>query len=116
MDVTDFEPDLDEFETLVWPRLYSLAPGFAACRYLRAWAGHYDMNTVDRNALIGRWPGMSSVYVATGFSGHGLQQAPAVGRGLAELILTGRYQSLDLTELSADRLSDKAGTPEQAII
>ncbi len=116
VDLADFDPDLGQFEALVWPRLYALSPGFGACKCLRAWAGHYDMNTVDQNALIGRWPGLSTLYVATGFSGHGLQQAPAVGRGLAELILTGAYQSLDLSDLSVDRLAARAARPETAII
>ena len=67
------------------------------------WAGHYDYNTFDQNAFIGPVPGAGNLLLASGFSGHGLQQAPGVGRGLAELIRFGAFQSIDLTPLGYAR-------------
>ncbi|MFN0114756.1 MAG: NAD(P)/FAD-dependent oxidoreductase [Paracoccaceae bacterium] len=112
----DWEPDHGQFEAEIWPRLWNRAEGFAATRVKRLWVGHYDYNRLDQNAILGRHPDVAGLYVASGFSGHGLQQAPAVGRGLAELILTGAWQSLDLSELQPERLA--AGRPflEKAIV
>ena len=112
----DFEPDHAQFEEVVWPRLYARAPGFAAVKVLRAWAGHYDYNRLDQNAIVGRWPGRDGLYVLTGFSGHGLQQAPAMGRGIAELILAGAYATLDLSELGPERLARNAPVLEKAVV
>lgn len=112
----DFEPDLAQFEELVWPRLYARAPGFAAVKVQRAWAGHYDFNRLDANALVGRWPGWRNLYALTGFSGHGLQQAPAMGRGMAELLTAGRFETLDLSELGPVRLHTGARVLEKAVV
>ena len=72
-----------------------------------AWAGHYDENTLDNNAILGPWVGgLENFHIALGFSGHGLMQAPAVGRGLSELLLHGRYQTLDLSRLGYRRILD----------
>ncbi|PPD14366.1 MAG: FAD-dependent oxidoreductase [Methylobacterium sp.] len=101
---TDFEVDWALFETVIWPALAARIPAFEAIRPGRAWAGHYDMNLLDHNALVGRVPGLSNGFIACGFSGHGLQQSPAVGRGLAELVTEGRYTSLDLADLSPERV------------
>jgi glycine/D-amino acid oxidase-like deaminating enzyme len=106
---TDFEVDHGFFEEAIWPVLAARVPAFEAIRPGRAWAGHYDMNVFDHNAIVGPLPGFADLLVATGFSGHGLQQAPAVGRGLAELLLHGRYTSLDLSPLGYDRVA--AGRP-----
>ena len=73
-------------------------------RLLDTWAGHYEVNTLDANAIIGPHPDIRNLLFANGFSGHGLQQAPAVGRGLAEWIATGHYETLDLGALGFDRL------------
>ena len=74
-----------------------------------AWAGHYDQNSFDNNAILGPWPGgLENFHIALGFSGHGLMQAPAVGRGLSELLLHGRYQTLDLSRLGYRRILDGA--------
>ena len=106
---TDFEVDHAFFEETIWPVLASRIPAFAAIRPGRAWAGHYDFNTLDQNAIVGPVAGLPNLQVATGFSGHGLQQAPGIGRGLAELILHGRYTSLDLAPLGYARVA--AGRP-----
>jgi FAD-dependent oxidoreductase domain-containing protein 1 len=103
-DTLDLEVDRSRFDDFVWPELAQLVPAFESVRLLDAWAGHYEVNTVDHNAVIGPHPELPGFLFANGFSGHGLQQAPAVGRGLAELIATGRYQSLDLSPLGYDRI------------
>ena len=103
-DTLDLEVDRARFDDFVWPELASLVPAFESVRLLDAWAGHYEVNTVDHNAVIGPHPQLPGFLFANGFSGHGLQQAPAVGRGLAELIATGRYETLDLTPLGYERI------------
>lgn len=101
---TDFEVDYTFFEETIWPVLAARVPAFEAIRPGRAWAGHYDLNFFDHNAIVGPLPGIANLVVATGFSGHGLQQAPAVGRGLAELVTHQRYTTLDLSPLGYDRV------------
>jgi glycine/D-amino acid oxidase-like deaminating enzyme len=115
-DPADFEPDHALFEEMVWPRLHARAPSFAAVKVLRCWAGHYDYNRLDQNAIVGTWPGWRNLCVLTGFSGHGLQQAPAMGRGMAELLTLGRFETLDLSELGPERLSTGAGILEGSIV
>ena len=100
----DFEVDWPLFEDVIWPALANRVPAFEEIRQGRSWAGHYDMNLLDHNAIVGRLGTLDNAYLACGFSGHGLQQSPAVGRGLAELIVTGRYTSLDLSDLGHDRI------------
>lgn len=112
----DWEPDHALFEDAIWPRLYARAEGFDAVKVTRLWVGHYDYNTLDQNAVLGRWPGYENYFVATGFSGHGLQQSPAVGRGLAELMTSGRYLSLDLGPLGAERIIEGRPFLEKAIV
>ena len=112
----DFEPDLQDFDEYLWPKLYARAPEFAALKVVRAWAGHYDFNRFDQNAVVGHWPGFSNLYVLTGFSGHGLQQAPAMGRGIAELLTSGRYLSLDLTALRPERIAENTPVLEKAVV
>lgn len=92
------------FEDRVWPALAHRIPAFEALRLTSAWAGPYDMCLLDHNAVVGRAGTVANFYLCNGFSGHGLQQAPAVGRGLAELIVHGRYLTLDLGDLGEDRI------------
>jgi glycine/D-amino acid oxidase-like deaminating enzyme len=108
-DCHDFDVDYALFEEHIWPTLATRVPAFEAIRPGAAWAGCYDMNLFDHNAFVGAVPGLDGFYLALGFSGHGLQQSPAVGRGLAELVTTGSYQTLDLSPLAFDRLA--AGKP-----
>jgi FAD-dependent oxidoreductase domain-containing protein 1 len=103
-DTLDLEVDRSLFEEVVWPELARRVPAFESIRLLDAWAGHYEVNTLDHNAVIGPHPDLPGFLFANGFSGHGLQQAPAVGRGLAEWIVTGGYESLDLSPLGYQRI------------
>jgi len=103
-DALDLEVDRSRFEDRVWPELARRVPAFESVRLLDAWAGHYEVNTLDHNAIIGPHPEVANFLFANGFSGHGLQQAPAVGRGLAEWIAAGCYESLDLSPLGYERV------------
>jgi FAD-dependent oxidoreductase domain-containing protein 1 len=115
-DINDFDPDLHLFEAVIWEQLYHRAPGFDAVKVVRHWVGHYDYNTLDQNAVLGPHPGVAGFYFMNGFSGHGLQQSPAIGRGIAEHILTGGWQTLDLTDLSVDRMIAGRAFREMAIV
>ena len=108
-DCEDLELDYRLWEEVVWPTLAERIPAFAAVKLVSAWAGHYDYNTVDQNAILGRHPEVDNLYLANGFSGHGIQQSPAAGRAIAELILYGEYRSLDLSAFTYARFA--AGTP-----
>lgn len=112
----DFEVDHTLFEETVWPTLASRVPAFERLRLERAWAGHYDMNLFDHNAFAGPAPGVAGLLLACGFSGHGLQQAPAVGRGLAELAAYGRTVTLDLSPLSPARFAENRKLIERNVV
>ena len=108
-DCEDFEVIWSQFDDVLWPSLAHRAPALESLKLVRAWAGHYDLNLFDHNAIVGKLPGYENAYLAAGFSGHGVQQSPAVGRGLAELIAHGRYSALDLSEFAFERIA--AGKP-----
>lgn len=115
-DYDDFEPGYSEFEDIIWPALVHRSKSFESIKVIRQWAGHYDYNTLDQNAVVGRHPEVSNFVFCNGFSGHGLQQSPAAGRAVSELIAHGAYRTLDLAELGYERIV--AGRPflEKAII
>jgi sarcosine oxidase len=109
----DQEPpaaDLDQvdyafFEQEVWPRLAARVPAFESVKVVNAWAGYYDYNILDQNAVIGPHPDLLNFYFANGFSGHGAQQGAAAGRAIAELIVHGAFETIDLTRLGYTRIT-----------
>lgn len=105
----DFEPHHELMEDLVWPLLAARIPAMEELRLHRAWAGHYEVNTLDHNGIVGAHDEIHNLVFATGFSGHGVMHAPAVGRAVAELITCGSFQSIDLTPLGWDRI--RTSTP-----
>ena len=105
-----------EFEDIVWPALARRVPAFAAVKVVSAWAGYYEYNTVDQNGIVGPHPAVANLILANGFSGHGIQQSPAVGRAVAERIAHGRYVSLDLAPLGVERLLAQQPLRERAIV
>ncbi len=115
-DAQDFEPDWPLFEDTIWPVLATRIPAFEALKLQRAWAGHYDYNTLDQNAVVGPHPDAPRFIFANGFSGHGLQQAPAVGKALAELIVHGAYRTVDCTAFAWERVRENRPFRELAII
>ena len=113
--------DLDDidhafFEQQVWPQLAARVPAFESVKVINAWAGYYDYNTLDQNAVIGPHPAVANFYFANGFSGHGAQQAAAAGRAIAELIAHGAFQTIDLTRLGYARIVNNAPLPERNVI
>jgi glycine/D-amino acid oxidase-like deaminating enzyme len=115
-DEPPLEVEYDRFEPEIWPALARRVPAFAAVKLVGAWAGYYDYNTFDQNAVVGPAPGLDNFILANGFSGHGLQQAPAVGRAIAEWITAGRYLSLDLSPLGYERIPQDRPLREDNII
>jgi glycine/D-amino acid oxidase-like deaminating enzyme len=104
------------FDEVIWPTLAARVPAFDRLKVTASWAGYYEMNDFDHNGLVGRLSPYANVFTACGFSGHGLQQAPAVGRGLAELIATGQYLTLDLSPLRVDRIAEGRPLLERNVI
>ncbi|MEE2768995.1 MAG: FAD-binding oxidoreductase [Actinomycetota bacterium] len=100
----DFRVRQEEWEHLVWPALAHRIPAFERIRLTHTWAGHYAYNTLDQNAVVGSAGPVENFLFANGFSGHGLQQSPGVGRAVSELIVYGNYRSLDLSELGYERI------------
>ncbi|WP_313532323.1 FAD-binding oxidoreductase [Shinella sp.] len=115
-DWDDFEPRYEEFEEIIWPALAERSPQFEAIKVVNQWAGHYDFNTLDHNLVVGRHPVVRNFVFANGFSGHGLQQGPATGRGVSELIIYGEYRTLDLTEVGYERIVENRPFLEKAVI
>jgi FAD-dependent oxidoreductase domain-containing protein 1 len=115
-DPEDFEPDLHLFEDVIWEQLYARSRSFDAVKVVRHWVGHYDYNTLDQNAILGPHPMVPNLHLMSGFSGHGLQQSPAVGRGVAEHILTGGWQTIDLSDLSVARMVEGRPFRERAVV
>ena len=116
LDCHDLEVDQRLFEDVIWPALAHRVPAFDVLRQGTAWAGHYAVNVRDRNAILGPHPAVKNFYFANGFSGHGLQQARAVGRALAELITFGSYRTLDLSRFGFERFAAGRLVEERNVI
>ncbi|MFT9375383.1 NAD(P)/FAD-dependent oxidoreductase [Komagataeibacter saccharivorans] len=116
VDPDDFAVAHDEFEEQIWPVLAERIPAFEALKVVNSWAGHYDYCTLDHNVIVGPHPEVSNFLFANGFSGHGLQQSPAIGRGLSEWITYGGFRSLDLSPLGYARVVSNTPFLEEAII
>jgi glycine/D-amino acid oxidase-like deaminating enzyme len=113
----NFDVDHDYFERVVWPALAHRFPAFEACRCRRTWSGLYEQNELDANPVIGSWAGrIDNFLVVAGFSGHGMMHAPAAGRAIAELILYGRYGTIDLARLGYRRIAERTPYPERGIL
>jgi len=115
-DDAPLDPDYDSFESVLWPALAERIPAFEEARLERAWAGYYEMNLFDHNGIVGFHPEVANLLLLNGFSGHGIQQAPVVSRGIAELICHGRFVTLDLSDLSYERLADNRPLLELNVI
>jgi glycine/D-amino acid oxidase-like deaminating enzyme len=116
VEVDDFEVDHGLWEGHFWPAIATRVPAFEAVKVTNSWVGHYDYNLLDQNAIVGGHPEVANFYLMNGFSGHGLQQAPAMGRGVAELITHGGYRTLDMSELGVERVLSGMALRETAII
>ncbi|SLM31820.1 FAD dependent oxidoreductase [Desulfamplus magnetovallimortis] len=110
----DFTWEEERFE-LLWGELYEFAPIFESLKLIKGWAGLYAVNRLDANAILGEWPELGGLYLANGFSGHGLQQGPAVGRYMTELILKQKH-ILDLSIFSPERIIEKRAIFEDGIV
>ncbi|KAM3601095.1 uncharacterized protein V6R79_007612 [Siganus canaliculatus] len=115
-DTSNLEVDHQFFEDKIWPGLASRIPAFEKLKVTSSWAGYYDYNTFDQNAIIGIHPLVNNMYFATGFSGHGLQHSPAVGRAVAELILDGGFKTLNLSNFDFRRILAEEPLLERNIV
>ena len=116
VDPTDFTEDHSIWEDHVWPTIATRIPQFEAVKLRNSWAGHYDYNTLDQNAIAGPHSGVANFIFVNGFSGHGFQQSPAMGRGIAEWITYGAYRTLDLTPFGYTRIAKGEKFIEKAVI
>jgi glycine/D-amino acid oxidase-like deaminating enzyme len=110
------DAELTLFEERLWPALAHRVPAFEALRVESAWAGYYEVHPLDHNAIIGPHPEVENLWFCNGFSGHGLQHAPAAGRGVAEALLFGGWRSLDLSMFGWDRVLAGRPMPEAGVI
>ncbi|GFG35975.1 hypothetical protein Cfor_03558 [Coptotermes formosanus] len=112
----NLDVDYDFFDKSVWPVLATRVPAFESIKVTNAWSGYYEYNTYDQNGIVGPHPYYMNMYIATGFSGHGIQHAPAIGRSIMEMILDGRFVTINLARMSFDRLITHSPLIEQNIV
>ncbi|MGB5708688.1 MAG: FAD-binding oxidoreductase [Arenicellales bacterium] len=115
-DFDDFEPDHDIWQQKLWPAVANRIPAFETVKVINSWVGHYAYNVLDHNAVVGPHPEVTNFMFLNGFSGHGLQQSSAMGRGIAELIMHGVYRELDMSPLGYQRIFHNQPFLERAII
>lgn len=116
VDPDDFHMDHDRWQNHVWPIIATRIPQFEALRVVTEWAGHYAYNTLDQNAILGPHPELGNFLFLNGFSGHGLQQSAAMGRGMAEWLTYGTFRSLDLSPFQYERIVENRPLVEKAVI
>ncbi len=116
VDYDDFIQDFSIWENKAWPVIATRVPQFEAIKLINSWAGHYAYNTLDQNAILGPHSDVENFFFVNGFSGHGFQQSPAMGRGTSEWITYGEYRSLDLTPFHYDRVAENRPFLEKAVI
>ena len=116
IDYDDWNARADEFEEQVWPTVAKYVPQFDRISKVTQWGGQYAYNTLDHNVILGASPDLPNFLFANGFSGHGLQQGPAVGRAVSELITYGEYRTLDLTPLGYERIEKNEPFLESVVI
>ncbi|MEM9473584.1 MAG: FAD-binding oxidoreductase, partial [Pseudomonadota bacterium] len=104
------------WEEKAWPAIANRIPQFEAIKLVNSWVGHYAFNTLDQNAILGRHTQVENFIFVNGFSGHGFQQSPAMGRGTSELITYGEYRTLDLSPFNYDRVERNEAFVEKAVI
>ena len=115
-DTHNLEVDYDFFDEEIWPILAARVPAFESLKVTHAWAGFYDYNFMDRNGIIGYHPVFDNYLIAAGFSGHGIQMSPAVGRAAAELLLKDKFETLDMTRFGFDRFLSNQLIYEQNVV
>jgi glycine/D-amino acid oxidase-like deaminating enzyme len=115
-DEAPLEPDYDGFESRLWPLLAQRIPAFEEAKLERAWAGYFEMNSFDHNGILGPHSSLNNLLFMNGFSGHGMQQSPVVGRAIAELILHGRFEAMDLSDLLFARIEANRPLHEANVI
>jgi glycine/D-amino acid oxidase-like deaminating enzyme len=111
-DAEDFDIEDGFFERLVWPTLAARVPALETLKVVNAWCCHYDLSTLDHNAILGGHPDVAGFLLACGFSGHGLQHSPGIGRAMAELIVHGAYRTIDLGRFGWARVAAQAPLAE----
>jgi len=116
VDFNDFYLDHSVWENKLWPALAHRIPAFEAIKVINSWVGHYAYNVLDQNAIIGAHPEVSNFIYVNGFSGHGFQQSPAMGRGVSELVAYGEFRALDLSPLGYERVVSNTPFIERAVI
>jgi glycine/D-amino acid oxidase-like deaminating enzyme len=116
VDYDDFAMDLNIWQDKIWPTIATRVPQFEAVKVTSEWAGHYAYNTFDHNAIMGQHNEIDNFYFLNGFSGHGLQQSPAMGRGTSEMLVYGEYRSLDMSPFNYDRIVNNTPIVEKAVI
>ena len=116
VDYNDFAMDQTLWENHIWPVIATRIPQFESVRLTNEWGGQYSMNTFDHNAIMGPHTVVENFVFLNGFSGHGLQQSPAMGRGTAEYLTYGEYRSLDMSLFNYERIETNSPIIEKAII
>lgn len=94
---TDYEAMVEASENAIYR-----VPALEKAQIARGWAGLYEISP-DNHAILGKVPGLEGFILANGFSGHGFQHSPAVGKVISELILEGKAKTIDISSLSIDR-------------